>query len=111
MDAKKASNEGNDILMWAYYGRAMAGGVAVGSVVVGAYNFKNLAILKWCTRVNLVTGVITLAASYAIDKLKEKEWIDWLKAEPFRKSDSTKTPHRTEALMLSGLADAVADMN
>jgi len=68
-------------------------------------------VVLWCTRINLVTGAATLAFSYAIEKMKEKEWADWLMAEPFRKADSKKIPHSSEHLMLSQLANAIADMD
>lgn len=58
-----------------------------------------------------MTGAATLALSYAIEKMKEKEWVDWLKAEPFRKADSTRTPHSSEQFMLDQLANAIADMD
>ncbi|WP_295979500.1 T6SS effector BTH_I2691 family protein [uncultured Variovorax sp.] len=111
IDGGKTRREENYVLAFAYYGRAIAGGVTIGSTLVSAHNLNRVRVVLWCTRINPVTGAITLAASYAIEKLKEKEWTDWLQAQPFRKTDSKKTPHRSEQFMLSQLANAIADMD
>lgn len=110
VDAYTSSKQDRDLLMWAYLGRAIAGATAIGSGLAAAYKLKNLRVIFWCARINFVTGIATLALSYAIEKMKEKEWISWLKAEPFRKSDSKTDPHRSEQLMLSDLGNAIADM-
>lgn len=110
VDAGTASKEGNTMLKYAYYGRAVVGGTTIGSAIVGAYFYDAVKIVRWCTRINLIAGAMTLAASYAIDKLKEKEWVEWLQAQPFRKPESKKKPHRTEALMVGNLANAIADL-
>ena len=111
IDGVTAFREKDRVLMAAYFGRAAMGTATIGSTLVGAYFYDVTKIVRWCTRINLVTGTITLAASYAIDKLKEKEWIDWLQAQPFRKIDSKKFPHRSEQFMLGQLANAIADMD
>jgi|GEM_PF-1512149 len=111
VDGGMARREENHPLALAYYGRAIAGGLTIGSALLGAHNLKNVKVVLWCTRINLVTGAATLAFSYAIEKMKEKEWADWLMAEPFRKADSKKIPHSSEHLMLSQLANAIADMD
>ncbi|BEP50066.1 hypothetical protein LJR260_003745 [Variovorax paradoxus] len=110
IDGVTAHREENRLLMAAYVGRAFAGGVTIGTALTGAYFHDVVKIVRICTRINLLAGALTLVASYAIEKLKEKEWIDWLQAEPFRKLDSKKTPHTSERLMLSQLANAIADM-
>ena len=83
-------------------------------MILGAATICSAQVLNpvtWLSRTHLFTGAITLAASYVIDKLKEKEWTDWLKAEPFRHSDSTRSPHCSESVMHGDLANAIADMN
>lgn len=110
VDGGKARSKENWTLMIAYYGRTAAGVGTIGTGLTAAYYSKNVTVVLWCTRINIVAGVLIAVASYAIEKLKEKEWAEWLQAEPFRKSDSKVTPHRTEALMLSSLGNAIADM-
>lgn len=111
IDGNTADKEGNTPLMRAYYGRAISGGATIGSTLLSAYNLKNVKVVLWCTRISLVAGAATLALSYAIEKMKEKEWVDWLMAEPFRKADSKKIPHSSEQFMLNQLANAIADMD
>ncbi|MDN4587878.1 hypothetical protein DBA29_05110 [Xenophilus aerolatus] len=110
VDALTAYRRENGLLMFAYFGRSVAGAGAIGTGLATAYYSKNMTVVLWCTRINIVTGILIAAAGYAIEKLKEKEWAEWLQAEPFRNSGSKVQPHRTEALMLSSLANAIADM-
>ena len=83
-------------------------------MMVGTATICSAQVLNpvtWLSRTNLAAAVKTAAASYIIDKIKEKEWTDWLKAEPFRHSESTRSPHSSESVMLGDLANAIADMN
>jgi len=110
VDGNKAQKEEKRLLQYAYYGRAAAGVGTIGTGLVTAYNLEKVRVVLWCSRINIAMGLLVFVASEVIARLKEGEWAEWLQAEPFRKSDSRATPHRTEALMLSGLANAIADM-
>lgn len=110
VDAKKAGDKGNELLKYAYYGRVAAGVGTIGAGISAAIWFERARVVLWCARVTWVSAAFTIAASYVIDRLKEKEWIDWLEAQPFRRDDSRETPHPSEASMLARLSNAIEDM-
>ncbi|MET3518163.1 hypothetical protein ABIC63_005973 [Pseudacidovorax sp. 1753] len=110
VDAITAYRRENGILMFAYVGRAVGGSASIITGLVTAYNLEKLRVVLWCARINIAIGIATFVMSEVIARLKEKEWKEWLQAEPFRKSDSKINSHQTEALMLSALGNAIADM-
>lgn len=110
VDAKRAYDQEHVALMAAYIGRSVAGLSTIGAGISTAIWYDAAYVVLWCTRVTVVSAVITIAATVVIDRLKEKEWIVWLEAQPFRKSDSREHPHSSENNMLARLSNAIEDM-
>lgn len=110
LDGAKAHREEKLLLQYAYYGRAITSAGSVVSGLAVAYKFKNARLIFLCMRINIYLTIASLFVSYVIDEIKEKEWIGWLEAGPFRKSSSKVEPHRTEELMLRSLGNAIADL-
>ncbi|CAJ0892817.1 T6SS effector BTH_I2691 family protein [Ralstonia flatus] len=107
VDGVTAYKEKEKYLMVAYAVRAVSGSVAVGGAILSA---RYLTAPLWLLRLNLVSGLLTVAATFVIGKLKGVEWENWLKAQPFHKASSTKIPYKSEAQMMDKLADALADI-
>lgn len=110
VDAKKAYDKEHIALMAAYIGRSVAGLSTIGAGISTAIWYDAAYIVLWCTRVTVVSAVITIGATIVIDRLKEKEWIVWLEAQPFRKDNSREHPHFSENNMLARLSNAIEDM-
>jgi hypothetical protein len=110
VDAAHAKEKGQKYLSYAYIGRSIAGAGTIGAGISAAIWFDRARVVLWCARVTWVSAAITIAASYVIDRLKEKEWIDWLEAQPFRRDDSRGTPHTSESSMQARLSNAIEDM-
>ena len=110
VDAKKAYDQEHVALMAAYIGRSVAGVGTIGAGISAAIWYDRAYVVLWCTRVTLVSAAITIAATVAIDHLKEKEWIVWLEAQPFRKDSSREHLHTSEKSMLARLSNAIEDM-
>jgi hypothetical protein len=96
--------------MAAYVGRSVAGLGTIGAGISTAIWYDAAYVVLWCTRITIVSAVITIAATIVIDHLKEKEWIVWLEAQPFRKDNSREYPHTSEKIMLARLSNAIEDM-
>jgi hypothetical protein len=110
VDATKAGRKGDIDLMRAYIARSVAGLGSIGAGISAAIWYERAYVVLWCTRVTLVGAAITIAATIVIDRLKEKEWIVWLEAQPFRKDNSREYPHSSENNMLARLSNAIEDM-
>ena len=108
VDAVTAKTEKQNDLMWAYIARTIVGGATVVGTIVGA---RTLTAPLLLLRFNLLSAVVTVALTATIAKLKGQPWVNWLRAQPFRKSDSPKVPHRSEAEMMDKLADALAEIS
>jgi hypothetical protein len=110
VDATKAYDKEHIALMAAYVGRSVAGLGTIGAGISTAIWYDAAYVVLWCTRITIVSAVITIAATIVIDHLKEKEWIVWLEAQPFRKDNSREYPHTSEKIMLARLSNAIEDM-
>lgn len=110
LDAKKAYDKEHVALMAAYIGRSVAGLGTISAGISAAIWYERAYVVLWCTRMTIVSAVITIAATIVIDHLKEKEWIVWLEAQPFRKGSSREYPHSSENNMLARLSNAISDM-
>ncbi len=120
VDGDTARTERETALAWAYFGRSVVGGVAIGTTLVGA---RYLAPPLWLVRTNLITLIASGALTYAIGRLKGDAWVNWLRAQPFRISkipstgekqaplENKKTPFKSEEEMMQKLADALAEMD
>lgn len=108
VDGVTAKTEKQNDLMWAYIARTIVGGATVVGTIVGA---RTLTAPLLLLRFNLLSAVVTVALTATIAKLKGQPWVNWLRAQPFRKSDSPKVPHRSEAEMMDKLADALAEIS
>jgi fructose-specific phosphotransferase system IIC component len=110
VDANKAADKNQKSLMWAYLGRSVAGSSTIAAGISAAFWYDRAYVVLWCTRVHLVSAAIAVAVSVVIERLKEREWIVWLEAQPFRKSASKEYPHPSESSMLARLSNAIEDM-
>lgn len=58
VDGGKAQREEKRLLQYAYYARAVAGGATVVATLTAAYAWRYANVVLWCTRVNIVTGIL-----------------------------------------------------
>ncbi|MGA3944375.1 T6SS effector BTH_I2691 family protein, partial [Ralstonia nicotianae] len=107
-DAITAHKESNNVLMWAYIGRAAAGVTAIGGAISGSYFMK---APLWLLRVNFATAVITTGLTFAVNKYKRSDLNNWLEAQPFRLRGSKKIPYRNEVQMMERLSDVLVEVN
>ncbi|MFV8549603.1 hypothetical protein ACNRD9_16075, partial [Ralstonia pseudosolanacearum] len=92
----------------AYLARALSGGASVFATIRSA---EFVTAPRWLLRLNLWSAVATVALTLLIAKIKGKAWENWLQAQPFRKTGSQKTPHKSENEMARDLADALAEID
>ncbi|WP_104566245.1 T6SS effector BTH_I2691 family protein [Ralstonia mannitolilytica] len=107
VDGITAAKEGNLDLTAAYFARSITGGVSVYGALRAA---KFVTAPQWLLRLNIWSAVATLLLTAAIAKIKGKAWENWLQAQPFKRSDSNKTPYRSEGDMQKDLADALVEI-
>lgn len=107
VDAAFAGKEGRNQLAEAYVARAITGGLSVFGTIRAA---RYVTAPQWLLRLNLWSAVATIALTALIAKIKGKAWENWLQAQPFRKPESKKIPHKNESDMTKDLADAMVEI-
>ncbi len=108
VDMVTAGREKDWDLTKAYLARALSGGASVFATIRSA---EFVTAPRWLLRLNLWSAVATVALTLLIAKIKGKAWENWLQAQPFRKTGSQKTPHKSENEMARDLADALAEID